>query len=99
MRFSISEKTRKDPLAASAYFETLFAASAAQKVHLVAPRHDKGWVLSTSFTRSRQGVAASQGKCGEAGNSETKKQPGRASRMMVLCMVMPAPQALLRSKW
>lgn len=53
-KFNIAEKTRKDPSAASVYFETVF--------HV----HAQGWVLSTSFTRSRvEGGVAAQGKCGE----------------------------------
>ncbi|CAE7888658.1 CAPN14 [Symbiodinium sp. KB8] len=54
LRFKIKEKTRYKPLAAGVYYETLHEA------------HEAGWVLSTTFTKSRAaGGKAGQGKCGE----------------------------------
>ncbi|CAE7215086.1 DEK1 [Symbiodinium natans] len=53
-KFKIKEKTRYKPLAANVYYETLHDA------------HEAGWVLSTTFTKSRAaGGKAGQGKCGE----------------------------------
>ncbi|CAE7808057.1 ADL1 [Symbiodinium microadriaticum] len=53
-KFKIKEKTRYKPLAAGVYYETLHEA------------HEAGWVLSTTFTKSRAaGGKAGQGKCGE----------------------------------